>query len=170
MFAMKWEGLASDDCIPICKLRLGRCCWARMKGYGEVNENSIITTVIVQRRKRKIHKSLRERGRGRKRGRGWGRERESFNVHYRFLLNGSGDSSVIERRTHDRKVAGHRIVFSRVNLPYGFLFWYPFHPRFTAAARKRLLLLLIAFIQRYSPLSSRLTALACDSTWVTSFL
>ena len=26
------------------------------------------------------------------------------------------------------------------------------------------LLLLIAFIQRYSPLSSRLTALACDST------
>ena len=33
-----------------------------------------------------------------------------------------------------------------------------------------LLLLLIAFIQRYSPLSSRLTALACDSTWVNSFL
>ena len=32
------------------------------------------------------------------------------------------------------------------------------------------LLMLIAFIQRYSLLSSRLTALACDSTWVTSFL
>ena len=31
-----------------------------------------------------------------------------------------------------------------------------------------LLLLLIAFILRYSPLSSRLTALACDSTWVNS--
>ena len=26
---------------------------------------------------------------------------------------------------------------------------------------------LLAFIQRYSPLSSRLTALACESTWVT---
>ena len=32
-----------------------------------------------------------------------------------------------------------------------------------------ILLLLIAFIYRYSPLSSRLTALACDSTWVNSF-
>ena len=32
-----------------------------------------------------------------------------------------------------------------------------------------LLLLLIAFIQRYSPLSSRLTALPCDSTWASSF-
>ena len=32
------------------------------------------------------------------------------------------------------------------------------------------LLLLIAFISRYSPLSSRLTALTCDFTWVTSFL
>ena len=31
------------------------------------------------------------------------------------------------------------------------------------------ILLLITFIQRYSPLSSRLTALACDSTWVNSF-
>ena len=30
--------------------------------------------------------------------------------------------------------------------------------------------ILIAFIQHCSPLSSRLTALACDSTWVTSFL
>ena len=33
-----------------------------------------------------------------------------------------------------------------------------------------LLLLMIAFIERYSPLSSRFTALACDSTWVNSFL
>ena len=32
------------------------------------------------------------------------------------------------------------------------------------------LLLLIAFIYRYSPLSSRLIALACDSAWVNSFL
>ena len=32
-----------------------------------------------------------------------------------------------------------------------------------------LLLLLIAFIYRYSPLSSRLNALACDSAWVNSF-
>ena len=32
------------------------------------------------------------------------------------------------------------------------------------------LLLFIIFIQRYSPLSSRLTALACDSTRVNSFL
>ena len=30
--------------------------------------------------------------------------------------------------------------------------------------------MLIAFIQRYSPLLSRLTAHACDSTWVNSFL
>ena len=32
-----------------------------------------------------------------------------------------------------------------------------------------ILLLLITFIYRCSPLSSRLTALACDSTWVNSF-
>ena len=34
----------------------------------------------------------------------------------------------------------------------------------------RLMLMLMAFIQRYFPLLSRLTALACAFTWVTSFL
>ena len=32
------------------------------------------------------------------------------------------------------------------------------------------MMMMVAFIQRYSPLPSRLTVLACDSTWVTSFL
>ena len=101
--------------------------------------------MIVQRRKRKIQKSLRGRARERAKERERGGGGESFNVYYHFLLNGSGDSSVVERRTRDRKVAGSsprrngggRIVFSRVNFLCGFLFWYPFHPHVTAAAHKR---------------------------------
>ena len=50
--------------------------------------------------------------------------------------------------------------------------WGPFCTIMSAkrAQVSLLWLLLIAFIWRYSPLSSRLTALACDSTWVNSFL
>ena len=33
-----------------------------------------------------------------------------------------------------------------------------------------ILMMMITFIQRHSPLSSRLTVLACDPTWVNSFL
>ena len=49
-----------------------------------------------------------------------------------------------ERRTRDWKVAGSnpcwsggRIFFSRVDFLCWPLFWYPFHPRVTAVARKR---------------------------------
>ena len=55
-----------------------------------------------------------------------------------------GGAQWLERRTRDRKVAGvnpcwggGRIFFSRVNFLCWLLFRYPFHPRVTAAARKR---------------------------------
>ena len=51
------------------------------------------------------------------------------------------DSSVVERRTRDRSVAGsspdrscRRIFFSRVHFLCWLLFRYPFHPRVTAVA------------------------------------
>ena len=57
---------------------------------------------------------------------------------------GSGIAQWLERRTHDWKVAGSnpyrsggRIFFSRVDFLCWLLFRYPFHPRVTAAARKR---------------------------------
>ena len=50
----------------------------------------------------------------------------------------------LARRTRDWNVAGSnpcrcggRILFSRVNFLCWLLFWYPFHPRVTAVARKR---------------------------------
>ena len=56
----------------------------------------------------------------------------------------AGVAQWLERRTHDRKVAGSnpcwsggRIFFSRVNFLCWLLFRYPFHPRVTAVARKR---------------------------------
>ena len=58
--------------------------------------------------------------------------------------NGAGIAQWLERRTRDWKVAGSnpcwnggRIFFSRVNFLCWLLFWYPFHPRVTAVARKR---------------------------------
>ena len=58
--------------------------------------------------------------------------------------SGGGDSSVIERRTRDWKVAGSnpcwnggRIFFSRVDFLCWLLFRYPFHPRVTTVARKK---------------------------------
>ena len=63
-----------------------------------------------------------------------------------------GDSSVLERRTLDRKVAGlnpgrsgGRIFFCRVNFLCWLLFRYQFLPRVTEVARKRYLL----FCQKY---------------------
>ena len=61
-----------------------------------------------------------------------------------MVLHGAGIAQWLERRTRDRKVAGSnpcwsggRIFFSRVNFLCWLLFRYPFHPRVTAAARKR---------------------------------
>ena len=57
-------------------------------------------------------------------------------------LNGErGLAQWLERRTRDRKVcsSGGRMFFSRVNFPLCWLlFRYPFHPRVTEVARKRL--------------------------------
>ena len=60
------------------------------------------------------------------------------------LARGSGIAQWLERRTRGWKVAGSnpcrsggRIFFSRVNFLCWLLFRYPFHPRVTAAARKR---------------------------------
>ena len=57
---------------------------------------------------------------------------------------GSGDSSVVRAPDSWLKVAGSnpcwgggRIFFSRVNFLCWLLFWYLFHPRITAVARKR---------------------------------
>ena len=56
----------------------------------------------------------------------------------------SGDSTVVERRTRGRKVAGSRpgrsggrIFISRINILCWLLFRWPFHSRVTAVARKR---------------------------------
>ena len=57
----------------------------------------------------------------------------------------SGNSSVVIKHwIHDQKVPGlspsrssRRIFFSWVNFLCWLLFWYPFHPHFTAVARKR---------------------------------
>ena len=58
---------------------------------------------------------------------------------------GSGDSSVVKLLIRDGKVAGSstdrssgRIFFSRINFLYWLLFRYPFHPRVTAVARKKI--------------------------------
>ena len=62
----------------------------------------------------------------------------------RWYRLGSWDSSVVERRTRDRKVSGSRpcrssgrLFFSRVNFLCWLFFQYPFHPCVTAVARKR---------------------------------
>ena len=59
-------------------------------------------------------------------------------------VEGAGIAQWLERQTGDRKVtgsnpcwSGRRIFFSRVNFLCWLLFWYPFHPRVTAVARKR---------------------------------
>ena len=104
-------------------------------------------------------------------------------------LKGRGFESLRERRENS--------FFSGVNFLCWLLFWYLFHHRVTAVARKRsrsfcqkyrwqvtakhahtlrvwLWLidwwLMISYIALFSALLSRLTALACGFTWVTSFL
>ena len=66
------------------------------------------------------------------------------NTQWVTFLIGSGNSSVVESRTRDRKVSGSspgrswgRIILSRVNFLCWFLLRYPFHPRVTTVARKR---------------------------------
>ena len=61
-----------------------------------------------------------------------------------ITCSGSGGSSVVEWHTCNWKVLGlspgrsrQRIFFSRLNCLCWLLFRYPFHPRVTAAARKR---------------------------------
>ena len=56
----------------------------------------------------------------------------------------AGTAQWLEHRTSDWKVtglnpcrSGGRIFFSRVDFLCWLLFWYPFHPRVTAVARKR---------------------------------
>ena len=60
------------------------------------------------------------------------------------VCTGAGIAQWLERRTRDWKVAGLNpcrsggwIFFSRVNFLCWLLFWYSFHPRVTAVARKR---------------------------------
>ena len=62
---------------------------------------------------------------------------------------GAGIAQWLERQTCDWKVAGSnpcwnggRIFFSRVNFLCWLLFWYPFHPRVTTVARKKILVIL----------------------------
>ena len=85
------------------------------------------------------------------RGRGGGKE--TFNQPYlqntasvKFYLTwGAGITRWLECRTRDWKVAGSNPCRSgrrekkicRVNFLCWLLFWYPFHPRVTAVARKR---------------------------------
>ena len=52
------------------------------------------------------------------------------------VCTGAGIAQWLEHRTRDRR-SGGRIFFSRVNFLCWLLFWYPFHPRVTAVARKR---------------------------------
>ena len=61
------------------------------------------------------------------------------------LCVSAGTTQWIERRTRDWKVeglnpcrSGGRISFSRVNFLCWLLFWYPFHPRVTTVARKKM--------------------------------
>ena len=90
----------------------------------------------------------------------------------------------LERRTRDWKVAGSNgaageVFFSRVDFLCRTLISVSVSPCVTAVARKgprsfcqkcRLIDWWYAYIALFSVLLSRLTALACGSTWVTSFI
>ena len=85
-------------------------------------------------------------------GGGGGGGRCVYNHHVSINLSllaryipGAGIAQWLERRTRDWKVAGSnpcwnggRIFFSRVDFLCWLLFRYPFHPRVTTVARKKI--------------------------------